>query len=60
MSKSKYFFCYNSNVSQHLKSKGIPLITIAQDLKTSKVFTLYEITPEFQDALNSYVSPKQK
>lgn len=54
MAKSNYFFCYNMKVSQHLKSKGIPVITVAQDLKTKKVFSLYEITPEFQEALNSY------
>ncbi|MGG4508233.1 hypothetical protein ABEP00_20210 [Heyndrickxia sporothermodurans] len=49
-----YFFCYNLKVSQHLKANNIPLITVAQDLKTKKVFSLYEITPQLQSALDEY------
>lgn len=51
-----YFFCYNLKVSQHLKANNIPLITVAQDLKTKKVFSLYEIDEEgkLQKALDEY------
>lgn len=51
---SKYFFCYNKNVSDHLKSKGIQFITVAIDPNTKKWFSLYEITPEMQGALEEY------
>ena len=50
----KYFFCYNKAVSDFLKSKDIPLITVAQDLKTKKVFSLYPIDEKLQMALDEY------
>lgn len=53
---SNYFFCYNKKVSDYLQSKGLKLITVAKDLKTDKIFSLYEINDEFQKALDSYKS----
>lgn len=49
-----YFFCYNKKVSDFLKTKEIYHITVAQDPKTKKIFSLFEITPSFQVALNEY------
>ncbi|MBB6445625.1 DUF5659 domain-containing protein [Bacillus benzoevorans] len=49
-----YFFCYNKKVSDFLKTKGIYYITVAQDVKTLKIFSLFEITPSFQQALEEY------
>lgn len=51
-----YFFCYNKNVSDYLKSKEIYHITVAQDPKTKKIFSLFEITPKFKEALAEYKS----
>jgi hypothetical protein len=59
MSKSKYFFCYNTKVAQFLKSKGIYFITVAQDLNTKKIFSLYEINDNLQQALMEYKQIKQ-
>ncbi|WP_162837351.1 hypothetical protein [Neobacillus vireti] len=52
----KYFFCYNKAVSDFLKSKDIQLITVAQDVKTKKLFSLYHIDEEgkLQKALDEY------
>lgn len=50
----KYFFCYNKSVSDFLKSKDIQYITVAQDLKTKKVFSLYLINDTLQKALDEY------
>lgn len=54
----KYFFCYNKSVSDFLKTKNIQYITVAQDLKTKKVFSLYAIDEEgkLQKALDEYKS----
>lgn len=49
-----YFFCYNNNLARFIKSRGVKQITVARDLVTEKVFTLFEITPEFQSALEEY------
>ena len=49
-----YFFCYNKKVSDFLNSKEINYITVAQDLKSKKIFSLFEITDDFQVALQEY------
>lgn len=49
-----YFFCYNKRVSDFLKTKEIYHITVAQDPKTKKIFSLFEITDKFQKALKEY------
>ncbi|MGE7217150.1 hypothetical protein ACQKJC_11670 [Priestia koreensis] len=49
-----FFFCYNKRVSDYLSYKGVRYITVAQDLKTQKVFSLYLINDEFQEAMNEY------
>jgi hypothetical protein len=56
MSNSKYFFCYNKTVSDFLKSKGLELITVARDMKTNKIFSLYQIDENLQKALDEYNS----
>lgn len=53
-----YFFCYNKRVSDFLKTKGIYHITVAQDPKTKKIFSLFEITTDLQQALNEYKQSK--
>ena len=56
MNKSqKYFFAYNRNVFKFLHdTKGIEYITIAQDPRTQKIFTLFENTEEVTQALREY------
>lgn len=54
MAKSNYFFCYNKKVAEFLKSKGVYFITVAKDLSTGKVFSLYEINEQLQKALDEY------
>jgi hypothetical protein len=54
MKNSNFFFCYNKTVSDFLKAKGVKHVCVAQDVKTSKIFSLFEITNEFQAALAEY------
>ncbi|WP_163258638.1 hypothetical protein [Heyndrickxia shackletonii] len=49
-----YFFCYNKRVSDFLKSKEIHHITVAQDPKTKKIFSLFEINEPLKKALDEY------
>lgn len=49
-----YFFCYNKRVSDFLKTKEIHHITVAQDPKTKKIFSLFEINDSFKKALDEY------
>lgn len=52
--KKSFFFCYNKNVSEFLSSKYIPFITVARDVKTGKIFSLYLIDERLQTALDEY------
>ncbi|WP_299831156.1 hypothetical protein [uncultured Metabacillus sp.] len=54
MTKSNYFFCYNQKVSQFLKSRNVFFITVARDMNTGKIFSLYEVNESLQKALDEY------
>ena len=49
-----YFFCYSTRVSDWLTFKGIRYICVAQEPKTKKLFSLYEINEELNEALQEY------
>jgi hypothetical protein len=53
-----YFFCYNSKLSQYIKSKGIQPIVIARELKENKLFSLYSQTAELSQAIKEYKTTK--
>lgn len=57
-----FFFCYNKNVSRFLKTKGIYHITVAQDPRTKKIFSLFQIDQEgkLQQALDEYKAQTKK
>lgn len=55
-----YFFCYSKKVSDFLSYKGIRFITVAQDMKTQKPFSLYEISADLQKALDEYKTLNSK
>ena len=55
MNKKGYFFAYSKQLSAFLHmDKGIEYITIAQDPKSKKLFTLFKFTKEVEDALDEY------
>lgn len=51
---SKYFYCYNVSLSKYLNSKGIRYITVAREPKSNKLFSLYEINTNLQNAIDEY------
>jgi len=57
---SSHFFCYNRRLSFFLSNEGINFITVAKDLKTNKIFSLYEIDEDgkLQEALDKYKNKK--
>ena len=55
MNKKGYFFAYNKRLAAFLHmDKGIEYITIAQDPKSNKIFTLFKLTKEVENALDEY------
>jgi hypothetical protein len=58
MSKKGFFFVYNKNLGSFLKERH-EVITIAQDLKTKKVFSLFQITTSLQTSLEEYKALKK-
>lgn len=53
-SKQDYFYCYNKKVSDFMRTKNINHITVARDIKTNKIFSMFEINDEFQAAMKEY------
>lgn len=52
--KVDHFFCYNKKVSDYLMSKGHKLVTVAIDINTKKIYSLYVITDELTKSLAEY------
>lgn len=51
---NNYFFCYNKHLADYIRSKGIQYITVARDLKSQKIFTLFYINEMLQQTLAEY------
>ena len=49
--ETKYFYCYDQRFAKYLKSKGFDYITLAKSRHTNKLFSLWEITDEFEKEL---------
>ncbi|MEH6965319.1 hypothetical protein V7195_25860 [Priestia megaterium] len=54
LTSNDFFYCYNKKLSDKIQEAGIPVITIAQNIKTGKLFSLYLKSSELQDAIDSY------
>ncbi|MFV2046877.1 hypothetical protein CJ195_21855 [Bacillus sp. UMB0899] len=54
MNNKNFFFCYNKAVSDFLKDKGVQFITVAIEPKSQKMFSLYQVDDNLQQALNEY------
>ena len=54
--KQEYFFCYTKRLSEYLQEMGFNYITVAQDPKTKKIFSLYPITAELHKTIQAYKS----
>lgn len=51
---TEYFYCYDMNLFNFLKSKGIRFITKARHHKSGDLFSLYEQSKELSDALHEW------
>ena len=52
--QKKYFYCYNLDVSNFLKSKGIEYITLAINKNSGSQYSLYERDDDLRKALSEY------
>lgn len=53
-----FFFCYNKKLSDFLSGRGIQFITVAQEPKSKKLFSLYQIDEQLQQAIDDYKKSK--
>lgn len=50
-----YFFCYSKSLCDYLHYQmGFGIITIAKNLKSDKVFSLFEQSLELDEAIKKY------
>lgn len=54
LTSKDFFFCYNKKLAEKIKEANIPVITIAENIKTGKLFSMYEKTPKLQAIINDY------
>lgn len=52
--KQEYFFCYTRSLSDHLVTRGFKYITVAQNPKSQKLFSLFPITDELHEAIKEF------
>lgn len=52
--KGNYYFCYNKQQADYIKSKGIPSITFAQEMITKTTFTLFEGSEQLNVIIKEY------
>lgn len=48
------FFCYTKKLSIYLKNRGFSYIFKAKSIKDDSVFTLYQMTPDLQQAVEQF------
>ena len=58
MNKSDFFFCYNKKLSDFITTKGIQFICVAKEPKSGKLFSLYFIDSQLQQAIDEYKQSK--
>lgn len=58
MTKKDFFYCYDKNLYQFIKQKGVPYITKARRLDNLCIFTMYEHNDELTKAINEYMGTK--
>jgi hypothetical protein len=49
-----FFYCKNKAVSDFMKTKNIRHVTVARDIKTNKIFSLFVIDDRFKAAMEEY------
>ncbi|MBY0094920.1 hypothetical protein H7S74_30325 [Priestia aryabhattai] len=54
LTSNDFFYCYNKKLSDKIQEAGISAITIAQNIKTGKVFSLYPKSSQLQKIIDSY------
>lgn len=52
--KQEYFFCYTKSLSDHLVAKGFRYITVAQNPKSQKLFSLFPITTGLDKTIQEF------
>ena len=54
LTSKDFFFCYNYNLNNHLQKEGHKYITKGVNPENSKLYFMYQRTPDLSDSLNSY------
>lgn len=54
LSDRDFFFCYKKSMSMYLKEQGFHYVFKARSIKNDETFTLYQKSPQLQEALDKY------
>ena len=51
-----YYFCYSLELHKYLREQGFRYICKGRHPESLRIFTLYEVTPEFTEKLAEYTN----
>lgn len=53
-----FYYCYDVNLSKHLKTQGILYVIKAKSIVDNKVFTMYQKSQKLYDAVELFAHNK--
>lgn len=54
LTNKDFYFCYDAKMSSFLKEQGVEYILKARSCKDNRIFTIYERSTDFYNALHMY------
>lgn len=54
LTQDDFYFCYQADLSNYLKGKGIRYLLKSRSVKDSNIFTLYLKTEQLDQAIDEY------
>lgn len=55
LTSKDFFYCYNKDLAMKIKGEGIPVLTIAENIKTGKLFSMFQKSARLQKVIDNYI-----
>lgn len=54
MTSKDFFYCYSKDLADYLKQQGFSIITIAKNIKSDTIFSMFMKSKALDSAINDY------
>lgn len=58
LTNKDFFFCYSKHLAAYIEQKGISYITVAKNIKTDGVFSMFPKSDELNEVIKEYNKEK--